>query len=118
MPRRYSKQTLWTIRNRIPIAILIADILQLPCKTAEGYFRFLCPLCAGFDTATNPKTNLARCFACRKNFNTIDIAMIVKHQNFRQAVQFLQGIRKVDAKQLCQDLAASMTAQSQTIRDP
>jgi predicted RNA-binding Zn-ribbon protein involved in translation (DUF1610 family) len=116
MPKRYSKQTLWTIRNRIPIAILIADILELPCKTAEGYFRFLCPRCGGFHTATNPKTNLARCFACRKNFNTIDLAMIVKHQNFREAVQFLQGIRNVDAKQLCAHLAASIAAKGQTIR--
>jgi len=113
MPNRYAKQTLRRLRNDIPIAILIADILELPWKTAEGYFRFLCPRCGGFDTATNPKTNLARCFACQKNFNTIDLAMTVNKQNFRQAVQFLQGIRKVDAKQLCARIAAAMATQSQ-----
>jgi len=113
MHNRYAKQTLRRLRNDIPIAILIADILELPCKTAEGYFRFLCPRCGGFDTATNPKTNLARCFTCKQNFNPIDITMIVKRQNFRQAVQFLDGIRKVDAKELCAGIAAAMAIQTQ-----
>jgi hypothetical protein len=113
MPNRYAKQTLRRLRNDIPIAILIADILELPCKTAEGYFRFLCPRCGGFDTATNPKTNLARCFTCKQNFNPIDITMIVKRKNFREAVQFLDGIRKVDAKQLCAGIAAAMSTQTQ-----
>lgn len=113
MPNRYAKQTLHKLRNDIPIAILIADILQLPWKTADGYFRFLCPRCGGFDTATNPNTNLARCFACKKNFNTIDLAMTVKRQNFRQAVQFLLGIQKVDARKLCANIAAAMATQTQ-----
>lgn len=117
MPKRYAQETLRKLRNGIPIAALIADILGLPCKTAEGYFRFLCPRCGGFHTATNPKTNLARCFDCRRNFNTIDIAMAVKHQNFRDAVQFLQGIQTIDAQKLCAELAASMSAQSQRIRE-
>jgi len=118
MPKRYAKQTLRKLRNDIPIAILIAGILEIPHKTAEGYFRFLCPLCGGFDTATNPKTNLARCFTCNRNFNTIDLVMIDKRQNFREAVEFLLGIRKVDPKQLCADLAVSMSAQGRTMRDP
>jgi DNA primase len=115
MPNRYPKQTLRRLRNDIPIAILIADILDIPSKITEGYFRFLCPLCADFDTATNPKTNLARCFTCQKNFNTIDLAMLVKRQNFREAVQFLQGIRKVDAKELCADIANTLDANRQAI---
>lgn len=115
MPKRYAKQTLRKLRNDIPIATLIADILEMPHKTTGGYFRFLCPLCAGFDTATNPKTNLARCFACGRNFNTIDLTMLVKHQNFRDTVQFLQGIRKVDVKQLCAHLAASFSLPDQSI---
>ena len=117
MPNRYAKETLRKLRNNIPIAILIADILGLPCKTAEGYFRFLCPRCREFDTATNPKTNLARCFTCQKNFNTIDITMTVKYQNFREAVQFLQGIRHVNAKKLCDGLAATMSARTQEDRE-
>ena len=116
MPKHYAKQTLRTLRNNIPIATLIADILELPCKTAEGYFRFLCPVCGGFDTATNPKTNLARCFTCRKNFNPIDITMTVKRQNFREAVQFLRGIQIVNTREFCTNLAAAMSVQNQRIR--
>jgi hypothetical protein len=118
MPKHYAKQTLRTLRNNIPIATLIADILELPCKTAEGYFRFLCPVCGGFDTATNPKTNLARCFTCRKNFNPIDITMTVKRQNFREAIQFLQEIKTVDTKKLCAGLAAAMSTQTHRQREP
>jgi len=117
MPKRYAKETLRRLRNDLPIAILIADILELPCKTADGHFRFLCPRCGEFDTATNPKTNLARCFTCQKNFNTIDITMTVKRQNFREAVQFLQGIAIINAKQLCADLAVAMSGQSQGNRE-
>ncbi len=112
MPKHYGKETLRRLRNNIPIAILIADILELPHKTTDGYFRFLCPLCGEFDTATNPKTNLARCFTCQKNFNPIDLTMTVKRQNFREAVKFLTGIETVDAKQLCAGLAAAMAAKS------
>ena len=95
MPQRYSKEELRRLRNEIPITILIADILELPSKISEDYFRFLCPICSEFITATNPKTNLARCFRCEKNFNPIDMTMIVKHYNFREAVEFLNGIVQI-----------------------
>jgi len=110
MKKRFSKQCLWQLRNLIPIALLIADILELPHKTQDGYFRFRCPLCKNFDTATNHKTNLARCFACQTNFNTIDIIMIEKRLNFKQAVQYLLEIQKVDTKQITEQLARKMTA--------
>lgn len=80
------------LRNEIPITILISDILELPNKISEGYFRFLCPLCSEFETATNPKTNLARCFRCQQNFNPIDMVMIVKRVNFTEAVEYLNEI--------------------------
>jgi len=95
MSQRYSKEELRRLRNDIPITILIADILGLPSKISENYFRFLCPICSEFITATNPKTNLARCFSCEKNFNPIDMTMIVKHYNFREAVEFLDGIVQI-----------------------
>ena len=100
MQKRYSKKMLRKLRNEIPIAILIADMLKLPNKICEGYFRFLCPVCSGFDTATNPKTNLARCFRCEKNFNPIDMVMVVNRVNFIEAVEYLneivccKGVRK------------------------
>ena len=37
-------------------------------------------------TATNPRTNLGRCFRCQRNFNPIDLVMVVKRYTFLQAV--------------------------------
>jgi hypothetical protein len=45
-------------------------------------------------TAYNPRTNLARCFRCQKNFNPIDLIMVVKGYNFRKAVEFLQDLEQ------------------------
>ena len=90
MPRYLNRPYLYRLRNEIAIADLIADILDLPNKTTEGHFRFQCPVCHAFNTATNPKTNLARCFYCRKNFNPIDITMIVKKMAFLDAVDYLE----------------------------
>lgn len=80
------------LRNEIPIAILICDLLKLENKVSEGYFRFLCPICSGFNTATNQKTNLARCFRCEKNFNPIDMVMQVKRIGFVDAAEYLNEI--------------------------
>ena len=90
----YSKELLARLRNEIPILIVIGDILDMPSKTTEGYFRFLCPVCNEFNTATNPKTNLARCFGCRRNFNPIDMVMVVKRMNFKDAVEYLKDISR------------------------
>ena len=88
---RYCKQTLQRLRNRIDITQLI-KALDIPWKTSDGYLRFLCPLCSEFLTACHPKTNLARCFRCKQNFNPIDMVIVVKGISFREAVEFLQGI--------------------------
>jgi hypothetical protein len=94
----YSKQELYQLRNEIPITVVIADVLDIPSKMIDGYFRFLCPLCSEFITATNPRTNLARCFRCQKNFNPIDITMIVNKWTFKEAVEHLQSIREIIQK--------------------
>lgn len=91
--KRFSSQELYNLRNLIPIHILIEKILMIPSKISEGFFRFLCPLCFEFNTATNPETNLARCFRCEKNFNTIDMVMITRKANFVESVKFLKKCR-------------------------
>ena len=98
MAKRYSKEFLTMLRNEIPIAILIFDLLELPNKVSEGYFRFLCPICSEFNTATNQRTNLARCFRCEKNFNPIDMVMEVKRVGFVDAVDYLNGILRCRSK--------------------
>lgn len=85
----YTRQELFILRNHIPVDSLIKK-LDIPFKMIEGHFRFCCPLCNEFNASVNPKTNLARCFDCRKNYNTIDLVMLVKESNFIQSVNFLQ----------------------------
>jgi len=92
MARRYPKELLWKLRNEIPIAHLIADVLDVPTKISEGYLRFLCPHCREFNSATNPQTNLARCFRCKTNFNPIDFVMALRRSNFLEAVEFLLAL--------------------------
>ncbi|KPA19338.1 DnaG5, partial [Candidatus Magnetomorum sp. HK-1] len=41
--KRFSEEQLRTLRNKIPIHILIESELKIPCKYSEGVFRFLCP---------------------------------------------------------------------------
>ena len=95
MIKLHSKAKLRRLRNDIPIASVIGDFLDVPSKISEGYFRFLCPKCNEFNTAVNPTTNLGRCFSCQTNYNCIDIVMIVKKYNFKEAVVFLDNLRKL-----------------------
>lgn len=90
MNNRFSSGELFELRNNIPVDSLIRDHLQVPSKIRDGFFRFLCPLCNEFQTAVNPATNLARCFRCEKNFNTIDLVMKIKGYGFRDSVLFLK----------------------------
>lgn len=88
----FSSGELYGLRNSIPINKVIEN-LKIEHRVADGYFRFECPLCFGFHTATKKETNLGRCFNCRKNFNTIDLAMISGRQSFVDAVKYLQKIK-------------------------
>jgi len=114
MKKRFSSHELFELRNAIPVRRLIRDELQIPSKISEGVFRFLCPVCHEFQTATHPATNLARCFRCEKNFNTIDLVMVVEGLDFKESVVFLKQIlamnsnRNSDAGQAVYTLAAGI----------
>jgi len=92
----FSKSELYTLRNETDVRMLIEKTLCIPCRVTQGCFRFMCPLCQGFNTAVNPKTNLARCFACEKNFNTIDLVMLIRQTDFVHSAKFLQSILQKD----------------------
>jgi DNA primase len=92
MSRQYSPEKLRCLRNEIDITDLIANVLHVPHKVSEGYFRFLCPICSEFDSATNPRTNLARCFRCERNFNPIDMVMIIHDSSFVEAAKYLSRL--------------------------
>lgn len=101
--KRFTPNELFELRNHIPIAALIADYLKIPIKINDGQFRFLCPLCGDFQTATHPKTNLARCFRCEQNFNTIEMVMTCENTSFVESVNALKAYRK-QIKQLAPSL--------------
>ena len=92
MKKRFKAELLRKLRNEIPLSLLLQDFLDLPTKEVEDFLRFLCPLCSEFNTAVNPKTNLGRCFRCGKNFNTIDMVMLVKGYSFVEAVKYLNSL--------------------------
>ncbi len=88
MSRQISDDSLRRLRNDIPIRTVI-QTLEIPSKEVEGFFRFLCPVCSEFHTATNPRTNLGCCFRCEENYNPIDLVMRVQKVGFLQAARFL-----------------------------
>ena len=87
----FTKQQLFQVRNEINIDYLISDKLNLE-RQFNGMWRFRCPLCQQFNTATQKKTNLGRCFSCQQNFNTIDLVIYSKKINFVPAVQWLLSL--------------------------
>jgi len=88
--KRFSDLELYTIRNNIPVQTVINNVVHIPAEKTNGYLRFQCPLCCGYNTAVKIKTNLARCFTCKKNFNTIDLVMICKNMSFVQSIALLK----------------------------
>jgi len=87
----FTKQQLFQVRNDIDIDWLINDKLHLE-RQFKRIWRFQCPVCQQFNTATQKKNNLARCFSCQQNFNTIDLVIYSKKLNFLPSVQFLLSL--------------------------
>ena len=77
MGKYFTRHLLYRVRNEIPVANLLVR-LDWPHKQREGRFVFLCPACGEYLTVTNPRTNLGRCFACERNFNPIDLVMLIE----------------------------------------
>lgn len=92
MSKHYPDNLLRHLRNHIPIDTVVIKMLRLDlrCNRNDTHLRFRCPLCGKFHTATNYKTNLARCFDCERNFNPIDLVMAVIKCDFVDAVEMLK----------------------------
>jgi len=93
MSTHYTADFLRMLRNQIPINEVIIDLLNLEVRNNHELLRFRCPLCDNFHTATNHKTNLARCFDCKNNFNPIDLVMTVENCGFLEAVKILKSLQ-------------------------
>lgn len=93
----FTKQQLYRVRNEIDIDWLINEKLDLE-RQFKSIWRFQCPLCQQFNTATQKKNNLARCFSCQQNFNTIDLVIYTRKVNFVPSVQFLLSLLEKKAR--------------------
>lgn len=91
MTRRFSPEELTFLRNRLPISCVIETLLDFPTRSTNGKLSFACPVCGGFDTSINTADNLARCFACRQNFNPIELVMYQLQIGFVQSVKWLKS---------------------------
>ena len=89
MGKYFTRELLYRLRNEIAIPDLLIR-LSWPHKRREARFVFLCPHCGEFLTAVNPRTNLGRCFACERNFNSIDLTMLIQEVDFVTAVHYLE----------------------------
>ncbi len=70
-----------------------------PSKVRDGRFVFLCPHCGEMLAYVNPRTNLARCFACDRNLNSIDLLRMLGY-DFVTAVALLERwLAKYEARQ-------------------
>ena len=109
----FTKQQLFQVRNDIDINWLINEKLQLERKF-KSIWRFQCPVCHQFNTATQKKNNLARCFSCQKNFNTIDLVIYCKKINFVPSVQFLLSL--LEKKIISNDRVHNLSAVKKEIK--
>ena len=85
----FSRHYLRQLRNQISVQAVLEHI-GWPHKYREGRFCFQCPDCSEFLTATNPTTNLGRCFRCGINFNPLDLVLLIHDCDFVTAVYYLQ----------------------------
>lgn len=88
MGKYFTRDYLYRIRNEIPITRLLQR-LGWPTKYREGEFFSLCPGCNEFLVKQTPEANLGHCFACDRNFNTIDFTMLIEEVDFVVAVEML-----------------------------
>ena len=84
------KELLRRLRNDLPMAAVIAALGRdgPPSKIRNGRFCFLCPRCNEMLAYVNPSNNLAHCFHCHANLNTIDLMQMTGF-DFLSAVELL-----------------------------
>ena len=84
-------ERLRALRNDVSVLAVIHS-LGIPTTKRGARAAFRCPTCGGFHTATKALTNLARCFLCRRNFNTIELVMAERALSFLEAARFIDGL--------------------------
>ncbi len=86
-----SANHLRALRNNVSVLAVISD-LRILTKMRGKRLTFRCAECAGYHTALNPRTNLAHCFRCERNFNPVELVMAERGSRFLEAVNYLEGL--------------------------
>ncbi len=86
--------------------------LRIPWKMDDMKLRFVCPDCKSLDASLHPTVNMGRCFACRRNYNTIDLVMSQRKCGFKTAVEWLRALRDILRKPDSALMIASMSRSS------
>lgn len=73
------------LRNEIDFDQLFR-YLRWPNKRRDGKLTFVCPQCGESQTSVHRKTNLARCFRCKTNWNPIDFTIAAYRIEFLEAI--------------------------------
>ena len=84
------RDNLRELRNMIDFSHLFRRLVWPWKRRNDGVILFVCPECSESETSVNPKTNLARCFRCERNWNPIDFTMAVGRMEFLEAYDYLE----------------------------
>lgn len=90
-----SAEHLRVLRNDVSVLAVISD-LRILTKIRGKRLIFRCAQCADYRTALNPRTNLAHCFRCERNFNPIELVMAERGWSFLEAVNYLEGLLRLN----------------------
>jgi hypothetical protein len=98
--RRIVPDRMREFRNDISILFVARD-LRIPTAARGPRAAIRCPQCSSLHAAVNERTNLVRCFRCRRNYNPIDLVMSELRISFLDAVAYLERIgRRMESEQL------------------
>lgn len=88
MSREFTRELLFQVRNGIAVTELIKE-LKIPHHKEGENLIFNCPVCGQANTGVLVRKNLCRCFDCQRNFNTIDLVLLVTERKFKESIQYL-----------------------------
>lgn len=83
---RLGAEELRMARNDVPVQEVLASIR--PHQSSRPG-KLTCPQCGKAEAKVKIGTNLLRCFACKKNWNPLDLLMAFAGMPFRQAAEHL-----------------------------
>ena len=93
MSREFTRELLFQVRNEIAVTELIKE-LKIPHHKEGENLIFNCPVCGQANTGVLVRKNLCRCFDCQRNFNTIDLVLLVTERKFKESIQYLTDYKR------------------------